>query len=53
MRRALSLVGNVSAGAALILLILDPARDLAPIFALLAVAVVFAWVLPRFILPNR
>jgi hypothetical protein len=52
MRRALSFVGNASAVAALILLILDPARDLTPVFVLLGVAVVFAWVLPQFVPPK-
>jgi hypothetical protein len=38
MRRALFVAGNVAAGVALVLLALDPARDLTPIVALLAVA---------------
>ncbi|HKI36712.1 MAG TPA: hypothetical protein VKA46_32960 [Gemmataceae bacterium] len=43
---------NVIAGVALILLISDPARDLRPVLALVAVAVLMAWVLPRFVRPK-
>jgi hypothetical protein len=53
MRRALFNAVNVAAGAALVLLALDPTRDLKPVIALLAVAVVLAWVLPRFVRPKE
>ena len=52
MRRALLIAGNTVAGVALVLLILDPRRDLTPILALLAVAFILAWVLPRFVRPR-
>jgi hypothetical protein len=49
MRRALFITGNALAGVVLTLLAPDPARDLRPVLALLAVAVVLAWVVPRFL----
>jgi hypothetical protein len=52
MRRALFVAGNAAAGVALVLLALDPARDLAPLLALLAVAVALAWVLPWLLRPK-
>ncbi|HKI32355.1 MAG TPA: hypothetical protein VKA46_10840 [Gemmataceae bacterium] len=42
MRRALFIASNTVAGAALVLLVLDPARDLTPVVALLAVVVFLA-----------
>jgi hypothetical protein len=43
----LFIAGNAAAGAALVLLMLDPTRDLTLIFGLLAGAVILACVLPR------
>jgi hypothetical protein len=48
MKRFLYLLANLLGGLVLVLLLLDPARPLAPVFALLALAVVCA-VLPRFL----
>jgi hypothetical protein len=49
MKRALSLLANLLGGVALaLLLLLDPARPLGPVFILLTVAVVCA-VLPSFL----
>jgi hypothetical protein len=48
-RRALFITGNALAGLALVLLILDPSRELRPVLARLAFAVVLAWVVPRFL----
>ena len=52
-RRGLFIAGNVAAGAALVLLMLDPTRNLTFIVGLLAVAVIFAWVLPRVLGPKE
>jgi hypothetical protein len=52
MRRALFAAGNLAGGVALVLLALDPARDPRPVVALLAAAVLLAWVLPWFIRPK-
>jgi hypothetical protein len=49
MRRALSFGRNTLAGVVLVLLAIDPTRDLRPVLALLAAAVFLAWVLPRFL----
>lgn len=46
-RRGLFIAGNAAAGAALVLLMLDPTRDLTLLFGLLAAAVILACVLPR------
>jgi hypothetical protein len=40
MKRVLYVLANALAGIVLILLLLDPTRDLAPVFVLLALAVV-------------
>jgi hypothetical protein len=50
--RTLVAVGNLIGAVVLVLFFLDPTRDLRPIFALLAVAVLLAWVLPWFV-PRR
>jgi hypothetical protein len=50
-RRPLHLAANVLGGVALVLLALDPGRELLPVVILLAAAVLLA-VLPRF-LPRR
>jgi hypothetical protein len=47
MRRALFTAGNVVAAVALVLLILDPTRDLRPVLALVGASVVLTWVVPR------
>jgi hypothetical protein len=46
-RRILIRAGDVVAGVVLIFLFLNPRRELAPIFVLLAGSVLLAWVLPR------
>ena len=51
-RRLLYLTANVLGGVVLVLLLLDPGRDLLPVFLLLALAVLLA-VLPRFLPPGR
>jgi hypothetical protein len=51
-RRVLYLVANVLGGVALVLLFLDPGRDLLPVDILLALAVLLA-VLPHFLPPGR
>jgi hypothetical protein len=48
MNRVLYFLANLLGGVVLVLLLLDPTRPLAPIFVLLALAVVCA-VLPRFL----
>jgi hypothetical protein len=48
MKRALYVLANGFAGLVLVLLLLDPTRPLAPVFVLLALAVVCA-VAPRFL----
>jgi hypothetical protein len=48
MKRTLYILANGFAGVVLILLLLDPTRPLAPVFVLLALAVVCA-VVPRFL----
>jgi hypothetical protein len=48
MKRVLHLLANALAGIVLILLLLDPTRNLAPVFVLLALAVVCN-VLPWFL----
>jgi hypothetical protein len=48
MRRLLYLLANVLGGVVLVLLLLDPARPLGPIFLLLAAPVVCA-VLPKYL----
>jgi hypothetical protein len=48
MKRALYLLANLFGGVVIVHLLLDPTRPLAPIFVLLALAVVCA-VLPRFL----
>jgi hypothetical protein len=48
MRRALFFAANLLAGVVLILLIVNPTRDLAFVGALLTAAVILAWVVPRF-----
>jgi hypothetical protein len=45
-------VAIVLGGLVLVLLLIDPARDLVPIFVLLALAVVLAF-LPRFLPPCQ
>jgi hypothetical protein len=52
MRRALFLTANALGAVVIVLLILDPGRDLTPVFALLAVtvvALVLAWQWPRWL----
>ena len=51
-RRLLYLVANVLGGVVLVLLLLDPGRDLLPVFLLLALTVLLV-VLPRFLPPRR
>jgi hypothetical protein len=51
-RRLLYLAANVLGGVVLVLLVLDPGRDLLPVLILLAAAVLPA-VLPRFLPPGR
>ena len=51
-RRLLYLAANVMGGVVLVLLLLDPGRDLLPVGILLALAVFLA-VLPRFLPPGR
>lgn len=53
MRRACYIVANVLGGAVLVLLLIDPTRNLLPVFVLLAVAVVLAWIVPRFLPPGK
>lgn len=48
MKRVFYILANGFAGVVLVLLLLDPARPLAPVFVLLALAVVCA-VVPRFL----
>jgi hypothetical protein len=50
--RLLYLAANVLGWVVFVLLLLDPGRNLLPIFILLAVAVLLA-VLPRFLPPGR
>jgi hypothetical protein len=45
-QRVLFWAGNAVAGAALVLLALDPTRDLRPVLALAGAGVVLAWVGP-------
>jgi hypothetical protein len=44
---------NLLAGVVLLLLLLNPTRDLALVAAFLAAAVILAWVLPRLLGPRR
>jgi hypothetical protein len=53
MRRLLFAAGNLTALVALVLLAVDPTRDLTPVLTLLAVAISLAWVLPRLIRPKE
>jgi hypothetical protein len=53
MRRALLIAAKVLAGVALVLLALDPTRNLTLIFGFLAAAVILAWVLPRVLGPKE
>jgi hypothetical protein len=48
MKRALFPLANPLGGVVIVLPLIDPARPLAPVFILLALAVVFA-ILPRFL----
>jgi hypothetical protein len=48
LRRVLYGMANLLGGVVLVLLFLDPGRDLLPVFALLALAVLLA-TLPRFL----
>jgi hypothetical protein len=48
MKRVFYILANGFAGVVLVLLLLDPARPLAPVFVLLALGVVCA-VVPRFL----
>jgi hypothetical protein len=55
MRRVLFLTANALAAAVIVLLAVDPGRDLTPVFGLLAVAVVafvVAWQWPRWFGPG-
>jgi hypothetical protein len=49
----LSIPGYAAAATVLVLLTLDATRDLTPIFVLLAIGVMFAWVLRRFVRPKK
>jgi hypothetical protein len=49
MRRALFFAANLLAGIVLMLLIVNPTRDLALMGGLLTAGVILAWVVPRFV----
>jgi hypothetical protein len=52
MRRALFIAGNVVAGAALVLLVIDPTRDPGPVLALVGAGAVLTWVVPLLLRPK-
>jgi hypothetical protein len=52
MRRLLFWAGNAVAAAALVLLAIDPTRDLRPVLALVGAGVLLAWVAPPFFRPK-